>query len=145
MYELKKVAVRLKLKEEPGLYSTTSFSTPETAVKEMKEVMEEYDTETVCIINLDTKMRPINYSIISIGDINASLVPIKNVFKAALLSNATSFIILHNHPSGDPTPSGEDITVTKKLREAGDLMEIKLLDHIIVGNGNYYSFAEMGV
>ena len=145
MYELKKVAVRLKLKEEPGLYSITPFSTPETAVKEMKEVMEEYDTETVCIINIDTRMRPINYSIISIGDINASLVPIKSIFKAALLSNATSFIILHNHPSGDPTPSREDITATKKLREAGDLMEIKLLDHIIVGNENYYSFAEMEV
>lgn len=142
-YELKKASVRLRLKEEAGLYSTIPFSSPDVAVREMGAQLEEMDVENVCVLCLDTKNKPINYAIISTGDVNVSIVPIKSIFKVALLSNAFSIIILHNHPSGDLAPSNYDVEITKKIIEAGKVMELPLVDHIITGmNGNYYSFRE---
>ena len=153
-YVLKQVQVRLRLAEAEPLYSTEEISTPEKAAQVMAEAMADLDREYFCIVNLDSRNRAINYqtakidldgqagdfrvlnfNVVSIGDINQAVVPVQNVFKSAILSNATSIMLLHNHPSGNLSPSKEDIEVTQKLSEAGMLMNIPVLDHIIVGGG----------
>ena len=79
------------------------------------------------------------------GTINTSLVHPREVFKRALLNNASNIMVAHNHPSGDPNPSKEDIQITERLKEAGNLLGINLLDHIIVGEDKYISLKEKGV
>jgi len=144
MYELKEVDVRLVLREGTSLYSTERLSDPKKVVQVMREAMKDFDREMVCVVNLDAKMRPINYHVVSIGDINASVVPVRNVFKTAILSNAVGIMLLHNHPSGDISPSREDRDVTRRVIKAGKLMDIPLIDHVIIGaiNGKIYSFEE---
>lgn len=141
-YELKKVEVRLALKEQPGLYSSEELSSPVQAIAVMSDAMKDLDREMVCVVNLDTKLHPINYSIVTIGTVNQAIVPIQNVFKSAILSNASSIMLIHNHPSGNVEPGEDDKRFTKILLEAGKLMNIPLTDHIIVGAGgtNWYSF-----
>ena len=94
------------------------------------------------LLMLDTKTRLIGESLISKGTVNATLVSPRELFIEALQKNAVSIILLHNHPSGEPTPSREDLLVTKRIKEAGSLIGIELLDHIIIGNNCYLSFAE---
>ncbi len=93
-------------------------------------------------IFLDTKNKIISDSIISIGTINSSVVHPREVFHSAVKAMANSIIVLHNHPSGDPSPSKEDISVTKILKISGETMGIPLLDHIIIGNDNWWSWNE---
>jgi DNA repair protein RadC len=81
---------------------------------------------------------------VSLGSLTGSLVHPREVFKGALLSSAASVILLHNHPSGDPKPSAEDREVTRKLVEAGKLLGVPVLDHVIIGERSYYSFRETG-
>ena len=141
-YQLQEVNVRLCLKEGAVLYSTAPLSHPEAARDVMRDVLKDLDREMVCVVNMDNKMKPINYNVVSIGSIDQSMVPIQNVFKSSILSNATSIMLLHNHPSGDVTPSNPDIEVTKRLVEAGKLMGIPVIDHLIIGgmDGKIYSF-----
>lgn len=82
---------------------------------------------------------------VSVGSINTSIVHPREVFTEAIKRNATSIIICHNHPSGDPTPSNEDVNITHRLRECGKLIGIQVLDHIIIGNGSYVSMKEKGI
>lgn len=141
-YQLQEVNVRLCLKEGAVLYSTAPLSHPEAARDVMRDVLKDLDREMVCVVNLDIKMKPINYNVVSIGSIDQSMVPIQNVYKSSILSNAASIMLLHNHPSGDVSPSSPDFDVTKKLIEAGKLMGIPVIDHLIIGgmNGDIYSF-----
>lgn len=141
-YQLQEVNVRLCLKEGAVLYRTAPLSHPEAARDVMRDVLKDLDREMVCVVNLDNKMKPINYNVVSIGSIDQSMVPIQNVYKSSILSNAASIMLLHNHPSGDVSPSSPDFDVTKKLVEAGKLMGIPVIDHLIIGgmNGNIYSF-----
>ena len=99
------------------------------------------DKEHFMVLHLDSKNRIIKDEIISTGILNASLVHPREVFKPAIKESANSIILVHNHPSGDPTPSEEDKKITKILFDAGELLDIKLLDHVIVGD-TYYSFKE---
>jgi DNA repair protein RadC len=92
---------------------------------------------------LDAKHRLIGINIVSIGSLSLSIVHPREVFKALILMNAAAWICAHNHPSADVTPSREDLALTKRLREAADLLGITLLDHLILGEG-YYSFADQG-
>jgi DNA repair protein RadC len=89
---------------------------------------------------LDTKNKVVKEETVSIGTLNTAVVHPREVFKTAIKENANSMILVHNHPSGDPEPSQEDITTTEKLFKAGELLNIKVLDHVIIGNGRYYSF-----
>lgn len=141
-YQLHEVNVRLCLKEGAVLYSTAPLSHPEAARDVMRDVLKDLDREMVCVVNLDNKMKPINYNVVSIGSIDQSMVPIQNVYKSSILSNAASIMLLHNHPSGDVSPSSPDFDVTKKLVEAGKLMGIPVIDYLIIGgmNGDIYSF-----
>jgi len=91
---------------------------------------------------LDTKNRIISEELVSVGILDASLIHPREVFKSAIKASSNSIILVHNHPSGDCTPSNEDKEVTKILENSGDLLGIKVLDHIIIGKDNYYSFKE---
>lgn len=97
-YELKKVTVRLVMKESAGLYSSTPICSPADAALVLADVMKELDREMVCVVNMDNKMRPINYNVVSIGNINSSIVPIQNTFKTAIGQNASAIMLAHNHP-----------------------------------------------
>lgn len=91
---------------------------------------------------LDTKKRLIEKKCLFVGTLNMSLVSIRDIFREAYLLSACSFICIHNHPSGDCTPSKQDKIITNKLKDVGILHEVMMIDHIIIGNGNYYSFVE---
>lgn len=112
----------------------------------MQEKMADLDREHLYLINLTTKCRPINANLISVGSLNGSVVHMREVFKSSILSNAAAFILVHNHPSGDCTPSKEDVVVTDRILKCAELLGIGLLDHIIIGGaGKYYSFRDQGV
>ena len=141
-YPMQEVWIRLE--EGRTLYSPEKIETPDKAVAIMQEEMSRYDREVVLIVNLNNANQPINFNMVSMGTINASLIDAGNVLKSAILSNAAGFIILHNHPSGQLSPSPEDIKITSRLILAGALMDIPCLDHVIVaGNGKEtYSMRE---
>ena len=115
-YELKQVQVRLRLSEAEPLYSTESLTSPELAAKVMAEALAEMDREYCCVVNLDGSNHPINFNIVSIGDINHAYVPVQNVFKSAI-------------------PSKDDIELTRRVIEAGAIMNIPVIDHLIVAGG----------
>ena len=141
-YKLPCVRVELKVSEGDSLYSTRKMTSPSEAVEVMKELLSRVDREYLVVVNLDQANRPINYNIVSIGGIASSLAPMNNIFKSAILSNASSIMLFHNHPSGDVTPSKEDFDVTEKIIRVGKLMDTPVLDHIIVGSGKQiYSIA----
>lgn len=99
--------------------------------------------EVFRVVALDTKNRIVKEQIISEGTLNASLVHPRDVFRMAVVNSAASIILLHNHPSGDPAPSQEDIAITKRLVEAGKMMDIQVLDHLIIGGGRFVSLNEL--
>ena len=144
-YKLREVCIRLA--EGHPLYSDVPLSSPTAALDVMRKELSQYDREILCVVNLNNKLKPINFNIVSMGSINGSVAAIPNILKSGILSNAAGFLLLHNHPSGDVTPSKEDITTTRRCVEAGKLMDIPCLDHVIVGGGNsdYYSFRESGM
>ncbi len=106
--------------------------------------MRDLKKEHLKSILLDTKNRVLKAVTVSVGILDSSLVHPREVFKDAILASAASIIVAHNHPSGDPTPSQEDINVTKRLHEAGKIMGIELLDHIVLGDNRWVSLKERG-
>lgn len=136
--------VRVKLVKEAPLFSPAKLNTPEKVVEFAATELSEYAQEIVAMIAVSSQLEVINISICSIGTINAALISPREIFQTALLSNATGIILLHNHPSGNPDPSRNDCDITKMLKQAGDIMRIPLLDHIIVGNEQFYSFKQQG-
>lgn len=143
-HELKQVDVRLKLVDKEGVFSMEPIDTPAKAVAIMAPILAELDREEVCVVNLDGKNHPINFNIVSIGSLNASLVTGREVYKSAVLSNAARVILLHNHPSSSLAPSREDREVTGKMMYAGSFLDIELQDHIIVAGrtGETFSMRE---
>ncbi|MGI6331803.1 MAG: RadC family protein [Zhaonellaceae bacterium] len=121
-----------------------SISTPQDAALILMEDMKFLDREYFKVMLLNTKNHCTSIETISIGTLNASLVHPREVFKLAVKKSAASLILAHNHPSGDSKPSKEDIEITKRLVEAGKIMGIEVLDHIILGNGSFTSLKEQG-
>lgn len=135
------VSVRLQL--NGSLERREKISSPKEIAKIIKDFLEESDRESMVLACLDVKNQINNLSIISTGSLNSSIVHPREVFKAAILSNSASIIVAHNHPSGDIEPSKEDKNVTNRLQEAGKILGIELLDHIILGyDDKYFSFKE---
>ncbi len=118
------------------------FYSPEDIADFYMERLRQQDQESVWCLMLDTKNSFLGERMITKGTVNASLLSPREVFCQALSMRAVSIVLVHNHPSGDSTPSGEDIAVTKKIREAGDLLGITLLDHIVIGDGEYTSILQ---
>ncbi len=108
----------------------------------LREYLSGADREHFVELMLDKKNRVIGLNTVSVGSLDSAVVHPREVYKPAILSNAAALIFGHNHPSGDPTPSPEDRVLTQRLVEGGKLLGIQVLDHIIVGDGRYYSFAD---
>ena len=144
-YELKEVVLRLA--EGQSLYSDQVISNADAAVEVMRKELMQEDRERLVVINLNSKMKAINYNVVSVGSLTQTVADIPFIMKSAICSNAASTILLHTHPSGDPTPSGLDVELTKRVVEAGKLIGISCADHVIVGCGTGFTFSmrEQGI
>ena len=123
----------------------TLIRTPADALPVLEAELSELAYERFIALALSTKNHVIAVLPVSSGSLNASIVHPRELFQRAILANCASLIIAHNHPSGDPSPSPEDIALTRKLVEAGELLDIPILDHVILGYGRYVSFKEHGL
>lgn len=122
--------------------SELDFSKPDTIAEYYMEDMRHRNQEHIKLLMLNGRLRLLSESEISKGTINMSVISPREIFLEALQKGAVYIIVLHNHPSGDPTPSREDILITKRIRESGSMLGIELLDHIIIGDNCYVSFAQ---
>ena len=139
--------VNVRLVKEPSLYSTEPIRSPDDVLRVVAKELSQYDREVFAVLNLKSSGQLINMNICSVGTLNASMVSPREVFKSSILSNAASFIAVHNHPSGNLTPSEEDRAVTSKLIECGRMLDIPMMDHIIVAGESaaMYSFKQEGL
>ena len=144
---IKELTVHYRYRSEPDdLAARPRFSCPRDAAQYLEGILSHESVEVFLILCLTTKHSPIAYHEVSRGTLDATLVHPREIFKVAFLANAACLILAHNHPSGDPTPSSEDLTLTKTLAEAGSLLGVKIIDHIIIGrDGRYHSFRERGL
>ena len=142
MDETKLNVIRIKLIDDTPLFGNELIQSADDAIFLMQKELRNCDRETFCALHLNAKGKPLSMSVVSIGELNSTLVHPREVFKASILSNASAVIFMHNHPSGELTPSEEDKKATKRLEMAGQILGIPVVDHIIVGENkeNYYSF-----
>ena len=139
--------VRLKqeIREVAEPFAVFTIRSPEDAKELAQAQIADEDREVFLVMMLNTKNQVIGLHRAHVGSLNASIVHPREVMKSAILNNASSIIVSHQHPSGNPTPSPEDIEVTKRLSEAGKIIGIELLDHLIVSyTGKYVSLKEKG-
>ena len=132
-----KIRVMLVRESRP---KSRSIDSPEAAFTFLFPKMRRLDREYLFRIDLDARNQMIGYEICSIGSLSASLVHPREIFKGAILANAAAIIIGHNHPSGDCSPSAEDKDVTARIKQAGNILGITLIDHLIVAGKQFYSF-----
>ena len=118
--------------------------TPAECASALSGLLQDEAAEVFAILCLSTTHRVMAYHEVSRGTLDATLVHPREVFKAALLANAAAIILAHNHPSGDPTPSPDDVALTQRLVQAGQMIGIPVLDHVIVGDQRWISFREIG-
>ncbi len=139
--------VNLKLIREKSILALSKIESPEEAHRLFRRFIgSESDRELFVLLCLDIKNRPTALQVIAIGTLDSMLIHPREVYKTAILANAASIICAHWHPSGDPDPSPEDVKVTHRLAQAGELLGIQLLDHLILGaDDDYLSLREYGV
>jgi DNA repair protein RadC len=128
-----------------ALAQSVSFKNPIDIVNYYVEDMRHMEQEQIRVMLLNTKGVLMKDVMISQGTVNASVVSPREIFIEALKYHAVTLVLIHNHPSGDPTPSREDIALTHRIKEAGELIGIRLLDHIIIGDNTYISLKERGI
>lgn len=127
------------------LDNRTVFRKPEDIAMYYMETCRHLEVEHVFLLCLDNQLQLIKECVLSKGTINCSLISPREVFIKAIETKAVNILLLHNHPSGDPTPSKQDIEISKKVMEAGELMDIKLIDHIIIGDHTYVSLKSLKI
>lgn len=138
--------VSLKMvKEGTFPYRTNAIRSPKDVFELASEYIGYCDREHAILICLSTKNTILALETIAIGSLSAALMHPREIFKTAIVCNSASIILAHSHPSFDPTPSLEDIQLTKKIKECGELLSIDLLDHVVVGGDNHYSMKENGL
>jgi DNA repair protein RadC len=135
------------VKERRFIYGGNRLSAPEQAAQAFMQIIGNPDREFFVALLIDGKNRIRSLHVVSEGTLNQSLVHPREVYKSAILANSAAIILAHNHPSGDTAPSREDREITRRLQEAGEILGIKVLDHVIVDtdSGAYYSFTESGL
>ena len=138
----KGIRCRVCLLRENTSDEIVKIENPTDAYELVKDELVHSDRETLLSVLLTIKNHLIGVETVSIGSINASIIKTRDVFKGAILANAVSIILCHNHPSGELTPSTEDIDITKHLIEAGELLGIKVLDHLIITHNGYQSLRD---
>jgi len=134
------VRLRLEAPEE-----RPSINSPADAAALVQYEMSALLQENLRVINLDTRNKVMNIEKVYVGSLNASTVRIAELFRSAIQRSAASIVVLHNHPSGDPSPSPEDIVLTRAIVQAGKLLDIDVLDHIVIGQGRWVSLKERGM
>lgn len=145
IYGYRGYKVSLKLvRERANSYDPVFIRNPGDVFEFLKDTLGISDKERAVSILLDNKNKVIGVDEVSIGTINSTIFHPREIFKAVLLSNAVNFIICHNHPSGNPEPSPEDIQVSERIKKAAEVMGISLLDHIIIGNVSFVSLKDKG-
>lgn len=130
------VSCRL-VRERETCYRRRTITTSQQAYTVVREFIADRDREVVVVLCLDTKRRPVCLHEAHVGTLDRCVLSPREILRVALLSGAASIIVAHNHPSGDPTPSSEDILATRRLREAAKVLDITLLDHLIVGDRTF--------
>ena len=143
-YRLPRYKVTLA-REGSCVATHNEIRSPEDIFAIMVEEYENAVVETAQMLALDTKNKIIGVFTISTGSLNASIIHPRDVFQRAILSNAAAVVLVHNHPSGDPTPSPEDRELTRRLVAAGKMLDIEVLDHVVIGEGRFVSLKERGV
>lgn len=138
-------ALQLGLRSVRPVLNRVDLSNPRAVFEYLSPRMSYLDQEQFLVVLLNTKNMVIDVECVSVGTLTASLVHPREVFKPAIRRSAHSVILAHNHPSGDPTPSREDRDVTSRLIQAGRLIGIEVLDHLVIGDGRYTSFRERGL
>lgn len=133
--------VQIRLIPSKSLYSTEKIKSPWQAVDLLSEEISDFDKEVLCVLNLDGANRVINANIVSMGTLNQTIAEPREVFKSAILSNAAHVMLMHNHPSGDVTPSKADLMTTNRLELCGTFLNIPVIDHIIIGGQTGYCFS----
>ena len=143
-FHLDQAAIRMV--KEPPLYSEFPLNSPQAVVKLLADIYKDYDREVFTVINLRPDFKPINLNIVSIGALDQAMAHPREVMKSAILSNASSIMLVHNHTTGSLLPSREDNQITDRMNQICGLMGIKLIDHVIIGpRDEYYSFHENSV
>ena len=138
--------VRLEVVKERSVeYGHKKISSAEDLAKLGQTLLGKADREVFAVVSLNAQNGINGINIVSIGSLMASIVTAREVYKYAILSNAASIAVMHNHPSGNVKPSKEDIEITKMLIDAGKLLDIVVVDHIVIAEGNYFSFLDRGV
>jgi len=137
--------VRCRLvRETPSAQTPDRIRGPGDVFRFISKLLDGDPQENFVVIHLNTQHRPVSFERITRGILDASLIHPREVFRGAILASAAGIILAHNHPSGDPTPSPEDRTVTRQLTTAGEIIGIPVLDHVVVGEGRYVSISEEG-
>lgn len=140
-----KAAVELGRRVAAASRARQTVTSPAEAHELLMEEMRHLDREEFRTILLDTKSGVISVEVVSIGTLSSAPVHPREIFKMAVRKNAAALILAHNHPSGDPTPTAEDVGVTRRLAEAGRVLGIEVLDHLVIGDNRYISFRERGI
>ncbi len=136
------LGIRLK-KENPDL--SAAVNSPEDAAELVRYDMQGLVQENLWVILLDTRNRKIGIEKVYVGSLNASMVRVGELFRGALQRSAAGIIMAHNHPSGDPAPSPEDVTLTRAAVQAGKLLDVEVLDHLVIGHNSFVSMKEKGL
>jgi DNA repair protein RadC len=131
------------VREDAPAWVSMRFTSPRQVFEMFYDLRLEAKEHFIAL-HLNGKNKIVCFDRVSIGSLNQSIIQNRELFKTACISSAAAILVLHNHPTGDPTPSREDLDVTRRIKEAGDLLGIKLLDHIIIGE-SYVSFVEQGL
>ena len=144
---LRELTIRYSMTKDgagPPAIAPRAIRTPGDCAATLTALLQDEPSEVFAILCLTTMHHLIAYHEVSRGSLDSALAHPREVFKAAILANAAAIILAHNHPSGDPTPSADDCALTQRLRAAGDLLGIEVLDHVVIGDGQYISLKAIG-
>lgn len=133
------------IRQQSFMFESKLADRPQAVWDIMQQLCKDSDRERFWSIALDAANKVIGIDVVSVGTLTATLVHPREVFKFCIKANAAGVIVCHNHPSGDPEPSREDRETTRRISEAGKILGIPLLDHVILGESRYFSFRERGL
>lgn len=133
------------VREDRCLYGPERITSPDSAVRMAGPLSARADREMMVVMGMTVQMEPISVEVVAVGGLDTCMVDVRNIFKHALLCNAACIMCSHDHPSGSPGPSREDSEMTGRIQEAGRILGIRLVDHIIISTEGYHSFREHGM
>jgi DNA repair protein RadC len=143
-YEIPVISLRM-VRDGGILVQRSLIKSPVDIYNLLQERMQDLDREVMCVVHLDSRNKVLAIENAFVGTINSNHIRVADLMKGAILQNAAAILLAHNHPSGDPSPSPEDVAVTKAIKAGAGLLDIELLDHIIIGDGRFISLKERGL